>query len=224
MIKRKDPRKNLFKVIAGWDTAPDTYEVWEETPEAPFLGLLMNDSNCPDYLRNEFSKYAVLPLQKEILGLVSCDRCGKCCREDYPILMPSDVRRLSKHFKLTAQQFYVEYCTAFDDELNPWPGKSILPSGIPYLYLPCPFLWNKGNKCRCRIYDIRPIVCKYYPFNETRLIVKCGAGKRIYKAMQDSGEFTESELTLTGKINPTMDVDIDILKRILKILKDKGGD
>lgn len=221
MIKRKDPRKNLFKVVAGYETAPDLYE---SRDEAPSLEPLMNDINCPEYLRNILGNIVNLPLQKEILGLVKCDRCGRCCKEDYPMLEPSDVRKLSNHFKLTVQEFYTEYCTAFDPELNPWPGKvAPTPPGIPYLYLPCPFLWNKGNKHRCRIYDIRPVVCEYYPFVEHRLIVKCGVGKRIFKAIQDSGQFTESELTITGKINPYIIVDNNILNRILKILKEKGG-
>lgn len=79
---------------------------------------------------------------------IDCSKCNAlCCREDgvrnYVALMPNEVRHL--------RSAYPEIMKRVGQEPQ---------NGVSRLYQPCPFL--KDN--RCIIYDRRPLVCRFYPF------------------------------------------------------------
>lgn len=79
---------------------------------------------------------------------IDCGRCNAlCCREDgvrnYVALMPNEVRRLS----------------GSNPEIMKRAGLEA-KNGVYRLYQPCPFLQDNW----CTIYDWRPLVCRFYPF------------------------------------------------------------
>lgn len=83
-----------------------------------------------------------------VLADIDCSGCNAlCCREDgvrnYVSLMPTEATRLY---------------SAFPEMMMKAPHET--KGGLYKLYQPCPFL--EGN--RCTIYELRPLVCRFYPF------------------------------------------------------------
>ena len=72
-----------------------------------------------------------------------CSMCGECCTCFLPLLR-SEVPRLEK----------------LAEGLVPYMPKSG-NRGID-LSLMCPFLWKRGSRLICRIYDQRPAICRAY--------------------------------------------------------------
>ena len=83
-----------------------------------------------------------------------CEKCGRCCgdTEDkvrHVLLLKSEAEKISKQTSKGIQEFAQEVY-GFE----------------PYIYEmkkteeKCLFLENN----RCKIYDIRPIICRFYPF------------------------------------------------------------
>jgi Fe-S-cluster containining protein len=64
-------------------------------------------------------------------------------------VIPADIKRLAKHMGISAKEFETKYCE--DGEFGKKQIKSV----------PCMFL---GEDNRCTVYEIRPKVCKEYPF------------------------------------------------------------
>jgi Fe-S-cluster containining protein len=88
------------------------------------------------------------------IGFV-CNRCGRCCGDiEYTIrhvlLLKSDADRISKETSLEVNEFADEV-VGFEPYIyemkKPEVGK-------------CIFL--KDN--RCSIYELRPLICRFYPF------------------------------------------------------------
>ena len=78
----------------------------------------------------------VLKICEEVSSIGACAKCGKCCES--PIFLPEDRERICKHLNISK--------TYFEKHLA---GRK-----------PCPFLENNI----CKIYSLRPIVCRIYPF------------------------------------------------------------
>jgi len=77
-----------------------------------------------------------------------CKRCGECCRHYTIKLTKADIKKIEKRYNK-------EYFLSYDHIKN-------------YLVLKsnngCVFLKQKKNKYFCGIYDIRPKICRKYPF------------------------------------------------------------
>jgi len=78
----------------------------------------------------------VLRLCQEITTKAGvCSRCGKCCKK--PFLLPEDKERISSQLCMS-----IEALEKY------------------FLKNTCPFFSNN----ECKIYDIRPTICRIYPF------------------------------------------------------------
>ena len=86
-----------------------------------------------------------------------CERCGKCCTGDAwlrNLICPSDVER----WKAQGRSDILKYvCPCCHRLVN--PNKS----NAPWTEKICPFLEFIGSKSRCRIYEVRPQVCRQFP-------------------------------------------------------------
>ena len=83
--------------------------------------------------------------------LLKCNRCGRCCTEFEIIdLSVEDMNRLSRHFHQDLAATMVKFCAEHPVD----QGRFILNESRP-----CKF-YKKG----CRIYNDRPLVCRFYPY------------------------------------------------------------
>jgi Fe-S-cluster containining protein len=91
--------------------------------------------------------------EKVVWEEVSCLNCANCCKTMTPTYTRKDVTRISKHFKMSYQQFY-------DKWLKVDENKDIVNKSIP-----CQFL---GKNNMCTIYEIRPVDCSGFPHFDRR--------------------------------------------------------
>lgn len=94
-----------------------------------------------------------------------CQRCGKCCQGDSwlrKIINPTDVKKWKKMRRDDILRFVCLTCYRLVDPDN---------SCKPWIKENCPFLTFEDNIASCKIYDVRPEVCKEFP------IVKCSNSK-----------------------------------------------
>ena len=82
-----------------------------------------------------------------------CLDCANCCKTTGPLFTHTDIKRLSKFFKLKPTHFIDTYLKL--DEDNDYVLQS----------LPCPFL---GADNYCSIYEQRPKACREYPHTKQR--------------------------------------------------------
>jgi hypothetical protein len=83
-----------------------------------------------------------------------CTGCGKCCTgtSDYFIAVSrAEQRRIQEHLGISWRWFRRRYLFRFDDETE----SLRMPGGR------CEFL---GDDNRCRIYKVRPLQCRTYPY------------------------------------------------------------
>ncbi len=88
-------------------------------------------------------------LEKEIWSEVDCLSCANCCKTMSPTYTKSDIRRISKHFSQTPEEFTKQW-------LRKDRGGDLLNKTEP-----CQFLNLEDNKCS--IYAIRPLDCSGFP-------------------------------------------------------------
>lgn len=89
-------------------------------------------------------------LWREVSRQIDCTRCANCCRLLKPYLSPQDVKRLSRHLRISGALFETRYLK---------PAKEGDEDGRPFAVRPCPFL----REGRCTVYPARPSVCRSYP-------------------------------------------------------------
>ncbi len=82
----------------------------------------------------------------EVEKRIDCTQCGNCCKALFPVVTSQDMRRMARHLGIS-DEFMGRYATKNAE------GKTMLKNK------PCIFL----DSNRCRIYDIRPRVCRYFP-------------------------------------------------------------
>lgn len=87
-------------------------------------------------------------VDKEVWKEVNCLDCANCCKKMTPTYTRKDINRISKHFKMTYQQFY-------DKWLHVDENKDVVNVSTP-----CQFL---GKDHKCKIYAIRPTDCAEFP-------------------------------------------------------------
>ena len=84
---------------------------------------------------------------------IDCLKCANCCKTTSPIFRESDIKKLSKRFKIKTHEFIAEYLKLDTDE------DYVLRTA------PCPFLWNDNT---CGVYEDRPLACKEYPHTDRK--------------------------------------------------------
>lgn len=77
-----------------------------------------------------------------------CTGCGQCCSNVLP-MTDIEIQRISKYIK----RYNIKEC------------KHFIPSKGPVLDMSCPFLDTSKGKEKCRIYEIRPQVCRDFICN-----------------------------------------------------------
>ncbi len=82
-----------------------------------------------------------------------CLDCANCCKTTGPLFTQTDIKRLSKVFKLRPAQFIDTYLRLDEDH------DYVLQS------VPCPFL---GSDNYCSVYEHRPKACREYPHTNQR--------------------------------------------------------
>jgi len=97
----------------------------------------------------------------------NCQRCGKCCKEIGIPWSELDVQLVAAHLSMDLDEFLDLY--GFQD--NQYSGK-IEPTDFGVT--PCPFLKYDREKAICKIYPVRPWVCRGYPGPD----ILCRAGRK----------------------------------------------
>lgn len=90
---------------------------------------------------------------EQVFRKIDCLECANCCKTTSPIFRDVDIRRLSKHLRLSETAFINNYLM-IDGE-----GDYVLRTA------PCPFL---GADNYCSVYDERPLACREYPHTDRK--------------------------------------------------------
>ena len=97
--------------------------------------------------------YLMEELHEEEFERTDCLKCANCCKTTGPLFTDKDIQRISKSFKMKAQQFIETYLIL--DEENDYVLQSV----------PCTFL---GTDNYCSIYDVRPKACREFPHTDRK--------------------------------------------------------
>lgn len=81
---------------------------------------------------------------------VECLSCANCCKVMTPTFTKADLKRISKHLRMSEKDFYTKWLET--DKKNGDKVNRIQP---------CQFLDLKDNKCS--IYEVRPEDCAKFP-------------------------------------------------------------
>ena len=92
-------------------------------------------------------------LDADFFSKFDCLDCANCCKTLGPRILNKDIERLSKHLKISENDFINKYLKI--DEDNDYVFKT----------MPCPFLDNENY---CLIYEHRPKACRDYPHTSQR--------------------------------------------------------
>jgi Fe-S-cluster containining protein len=165
-------------------------------------------NNSPKINMEKLSQYLmeVMSEKLNLNELVHCRRCGWCCRDTTPRLLPGELELMYESLNIDKSKFIEKYInTEWFDKKKEYALKG-----------PCPFLnKDKDNRHKCQIYPFRPFVCRMFPFGGMMIVVEpCQKGKDIYdilwKWYEDHRE--EKEVINYQEIE-SMD---DSLKNIIK--------
>lgn len=74
-----------------------------------------------------------------------CSRCGGCCSNYLP-LTKNEIAVIKRYIKKN----------------NITPSKNVFPYTTPTYDMTCPFLDNSSKEAVCRIYDVRPGICRVF--------------------------------------------------------------
>lgn len=87
--------------------------------------------------------------EKEVWKEVDCLTCANCCKTMSPTFTAVDIKRISKHFNQSPEEFKKQWL--YKDRIGDFLNKTE----------PCQFLNLQDNKCS--IYEIRPADCSGFP-------------------------------------------------------------
>jgi len=136
----------------------------------------MNNS-LPKINMEKLSQYLleVMPEKVKLNELVPCRRCGWCCIDTTPRLLPGEIDLMCQRLNIGQDKFIEKYINAeWFDKKKEYALKS-----------PCPFL-NKDDEdeYKCKIYPFRPFVCGMFPFGGIMIVVEpCQKGKDTYNIL-----------------------------------------
>lgn len=95
---------------------------------------------------SQINKMAI-KFDKEAFKKIDCLSCGNCCKTMTPTFLPSDIKRIAKHQKISTKEFHERYLMK--------DKKDLVNKNVP-----CQFL---GTDNKCSIYAIRPADCSGFP-------------------------------------------------------------
>ena len=109
-----------------------------------------------------FHPYIIL-LSEEIVFVMdfNCERCGRCCKEIGIPWAGLDPHLVSDYLNMDLHDFLDFYGYM----VNAYSGEIEHPE---FGVTPCPFLQWDMEKAICKIYPVRPWICKGYPGPGTR--------------------------------------------------------
>lgn len=121
--------------------------------------LLIKNKNNKNFSLSKLFYNFILPklfIPEELY--FACTGCGKCCRYEpgFVFLTQKDIANITNFLKISKEDFIKNYTKKYND----------LYSLVEKSNYDCVF-WGKevlGGKGGCRIYDVRPVQCKNYPF------------------------------------------------------------
>ena len=96
-------------------------------------------------------------LHDEVFEHTDCLECANCCKTLGPRITDKDIKRLSKHLKLSEEKFINQYLKIDED------------NDYVFAAMPCPFLMPDNY---CMIYENRPKACREYPHTDSRKFYK----------------------------------------------------
>ncbi len=89
-------------------------------------------------------------------GPLSCLCCGKCCFVDLTAYAhQEDFARWRAQDRLDIMEIIAHRHLI-------WAGDRMISADTGDYPRECPFLYNKGDKWLCSIYETRPLVCREY--------------------------------------------------------------
>ena len=86
-----------------------------------------------------------------------CLSCANCCKKMTPTFTPKDIKRISAHLSMTAQEFKDKWL--YLDKVGDWMN----------VKQPCQFLDLGTNMCS--IYEVRPADCSGFPHLKKKKVV-----------------------------------------------------
>jgi Fe-S-cluster containining protein len=96
-------------------------------------------------------------LHNKVFEHTNCLECANCCKTLGPRITDKDIKRLSKHLKLSEQKFINQYLIIDED------------NDYVFATMPCPFLMPDNY---CMVYEYRPKACREYPHTDSRKFYK----------------------------------------------------
>ncbi|QMU55037.1 MAG: YkgJ family cysteine cluster protein [Nitrosopumilus sp.] len=97
-------------------------------------------------------------------GEFPCDSCDtNCCKEYVIFVNAHDIYRLSTGLKMAPENF-LEIYGAKDFDLGINVNEGLLDLALKQKDEKCMFLEESEDIFRCTVHDIKPSVCKSYPF------------------------------------------------------------
>lgn len=115
------------------------------------ISLKKNNKKLLEKVRKQKSSQidaAFMEAHEETFKEIDCLKCANCCKTTSPIFIISDIKRLSRHFRISSKSFIDTYLVL--DMENDYVLKSS----------PCPFLQPDNT---CEVYESRPKACREYP-------------------------------------------------------------
>ncbi len=106
----------------------------------------------------------IVEADKETWNEVACLDCANCCKKMTPTYTPADIKRISAHVGLSAEEYFKKYLEKRKD------------GDVTNKKTPCHFL---GEDHKCTIYAIRPADCAGFP-HFTRKDFKYQAEQKTY--------------------------------------------
>ena len=114
-----------------------------KSEKAAKLKKYLKGSEFPEKVNELVTQYS-----KEAFDKIDCLSCGNCCKTSPPLMEEEDIKRISKHLKISKKAFKRKYIL---EDIN---GEKSM------INVPCVFLEDDNS---CSIYEIRPKACAGYP-------------------------------------------------------------
>ena len=127
-----------------------------------------DDENFTFLRSMKFKDYGFEPdvmaaeLHQQAFQIVDCTRCANCCKRCTIVFNEEDINRIATALDMSVGALIEKY-------LEPKTAYGHVEEGFYVArQKPCPFL---GEDNLCQIYDIRPDVCRGYPYTDQEGLV-----------------------------------------------------
>jgi Fe-S-cluster containining protein len=95
----------------------------------------------------------VTRIERTVWRDVSCMECANCCKTMTPTFNKADIKRISAHLGMTAEEFKDKWLKKEDDS-----------DDLVNTSQPCQFLVDN----KCSIYEVRPADCAEFPHHNKK--------------------------------------------------------